>query len=53
VSIFLLQVQTADKIVTEKLVDAGKLLDVRVLDYVIIGSKGGYFSFTESGLMNF
>ena len=41
----------ADKIVTTTLIDAGKLLDVKVIDHVIIGSKGGYFSFSESSLM--
>jgi len=35
----------ADKTSTEKLVDAGKLLNIEILDHVIIGSKGGYFSF--------
>ena len=43
---------SADKQVTERLVEAGRLLDVRILDHVIIGSKGGYFSFTESGLIS-
>ena len=41
----------ADKNVTSMLVDAGNLLDVKVLDHVIIGSKGGFFSFSESSLM--
>jgi DNA repair protein RadC len=41
----------ADKTVTSMLVDAGKLLDVKVIDHVIIGSKGGYFSFNESSLI--
>ena len=41
----------ADKIVTTTLIDAGKLLDVKVIDHVIIGSKGGYYSFSESSLM--
>jgi DNA repair protein RadC len=43
---------TADKMVTENLVKAGKLLEVQVLDHVIIGSKGGYFSFTESSIID-
>jgi DNA repair protein RadC len=43
---------SADKIITETLVKAGKLLEVQVLDHVIIGSKGGYFSFTESSMLN-
>ena len=41
----------ADKNVTTMLVDAGKLLDVKVIDHVIIGSKGGFFSFSESSLI--
>jgi DNA repair protein RadC len=43
---------SADKQVTAKLVDAGKLLDVKILDHVIIGSKGGYFSFSEASLIS-
>jgi DNA repair protein RadC len=39
----------ADKTVTETLVGAGKLLDVQIiLDHVIIGSSGGYYSFRDS-----
>ena len=41
----------ADKTITTMLVDAGKLLDVKVIDHVIIGSKGGYFSFSESSMI--
>ena len=41
----------ADKMVTKNLVDAGKLLNVEILDHVIIGSKGGYFSFSESSIL--
>ncbi len=42
----------ADKKVTAMLVEAGKLLDVKILDHVIIGSKGGFFSFNESSMIN-
>ena len=42
---------TADNMVTKNLVDAGKLLNVEILDHVIIGSKGGYFSFSESSIL--
>jgi DNA repair protein RadC len=41
----------ADKNVTKMLVAAGNLLDVRILDHVIIGSKGGYFSFSEHSMI--
>lgn len=39
-----------DVLLTKKLVDAGKLLDIRVLDHVILGQKG-FFSFKEKGLL--
>ncbi len=42
------QPSTADQSVTKTLVNAGKLLDIQVLDHVIIGSKNGYFSFREA-----
>ena len=41
----------ADKNVTKTLVSAGKLLDVQILDHVIVGSKSGYFSFSENSLI--
>jgi DNA repair protein RadC len=39
-----------DRIVTEQLVAAGKLLDIPVHDHVIIG-RGRYTSFAEAGLL--
>jgi DNA repair protein RadC len=39
-----------DKSLTNRLVDAGKLLGITILDHVIIGDSK-YFSFRESGLM--
>lgn len=39
---------SADRAVTEALVKAGKLMDLRILDHVIIGSGGEYFSFKDS-----
>lgn len=38
----------ADKAVTEGLVGAGKLLEVQILDHVIIGISGGFYSFRDS-----
>ena len=40
-----------DKQLTQKLVKAGKIMDITVLDHIIIG-ENSYFSFAESGLMN-
>jgi DNA repair protein RadC len=45
------QPSSADKIVTESLVSAGKLLDVNILDHVIVGSTGEFFSFRDSSLI--
>jgi len=42
----------ADKQVTETLVGAGKLLDVKILDHVIIGSTGLFFSFSEASMID-
>jgi len=45
----------ADEIVTRKLVDAGELMQIRLMDHLIIGepapSRSPYFSFREAGLI--
>ena len=45
-----LQPSQADINLTKKLYEAGKLVDILVLDHLII-SKSGYMSFSDSGLM--
>jgi DNA repair protein RadC len=40
----------ADELITRRLLDALKLIDVRVLDHLIIGD-GAVFSFVEHGLL--
>ena len=40
-----------DRAITTKLVQAGKLLGIDVLDHVIIGAEGRYFSFADAGLL--
>ena len=40
-----------DQNITRRLISAGKLLDIPVLDHVIIGSQG-YFSFKEEGMLD-
>lgn len=40
----------ADKQITEKIVSAGKILDISVFDHLII-TKHGYFSFADNGLL--
>ena len=44
-----LQASDADKQITRKLKDAGKNLDINVLDHIIITEKG-YFSFMDEGI---
>ncbi len=40
-----------DKQITYRLIETGKMLDIPVLDHIIIGDKGTYFSFKEEGLV--
>lgn len=44
-----LQPSRADKTVTEKLVEAGRFLNIRFLDHLII-SEDNYFSFLDEGV---
>ncbi len=41
----------ADRDLTHKLVEAGKLLDLPVLDHMILAPDGGYYSFADEGLI--
>jgi DNA repair protein RadC len=40
----------ADKTITKRLVDAGKTLDMPILDHVIL-TEEGYYSFADNGLI--
>jgi DNA repair protein RadC len=40
----------ADKRITRKLIEGGKLLDIDILDHVIVTAEG-YYSFKDEGLM--
>jgi len=40
-----------DVAVTRRLVHAGEVLGIRVLDHIIVGEGGSYASFTEKGLL--
>jgi DNA repair protein RadC len=40
-----------DRAITKRLVDAGKLLGIDVLDHIIIGSEGVYFSFADENIL--
>ena len=41
-----------DRAITKRLVDAGKLLGIEVLDHIIIGSAGVYFSFADENILS-
>jgi DNA repair protein RadC len=45
------QPSRVDRALTTRLVEAGKLLGIRILDHVIIGGEGRYFSFADEGLL--
>ncbi len=40
-----------DFITTTRIVNAGKILGIEVLDHVIIGSNGRYYSFSDNGTL--
>lgn len=42
----------ADKNLTTKLVEAGKVLDILILDHLILSPEGGYYSFADEGFFN-
>ena len=41
-----------DREVTRRLVEAGKILGIEVLDHIIIGSNSKYVSFKEKGILD-
>ena len=40
-----------DRAITTRLVEAGKLLGINVLDHLVIGTQGRYFSFADENLL--
>ncbi len=40
-----------DILLTKRLCQAGEILGIKVLDHVIIGAEGNYFSFRDNGLI--
>jgi DNA repair protein RadC len=40
-----------DRAITTRLVEAGRLLGISVLDHIIIGGEGKYFSFADENLL--
>lgn len=45
-----LQPSKADELLTSKLMEGAKLLDIKLLDHIIVGDDG-YFSFADTGLL--
>jgi len=41
-----------DRLITERLEKAGRIIGIPLLDHVIIGSHGEYFSFADAGLID-
>ena len=41
----------SDEITTRKLKEAGELLDIKLLDHVILGADGEYYSFCDEGML--
>ncbi|WP_111309634.1 JAB domain-containing protein [Confluentibacter sediminis] len=41
----------ADKQLTEKIKNAAAFFDVKVLDHIIIAPDGGYYSFSDNGIL--
>jgi DNA repair protein RadC len=40
-----------DRAITTRLVEGGKLLGISVLDHIIVGADGRYFSFADENLL--
>ncbi|MFC3353738.1 JAB domain-containing protein [Sphingobacterium zeae] len=45
-----LQPSNADRLITSRIIEAGELLNIKVLDHIII-TDNGYLSFTDEGFM--
>ncbi|MBC8769677.1 JAB domain-containing protein [Arenibacter sp. BSSL-BM3] len=46
-----LKASEADVLLTRKIKNAAEFLDIKVLDHLIIAPDGGYFSFSDHGLI--
>lgn len=41
----------ADREITKKIVEAGRLLDIKVIDHIILSPTGDHYSFADSGIL--
>ncbi len=46
-----LKPSSADKHLTEKIKEAGKLMDINLLDHIILSPEGTFYSFADEGLI--
>lgn len=46
-----LKPSNSDKLLTNKILQGAKVLDVNVLDHIILGPNGEYFSFSDKGFL--
>lgn len=43
---------TEDKLMTEKIRRSGELMGIELVDHIIIGDEGNYYSFREAGILS-
>ena len=41
----------SDNRITQKIKEAGNILDIQLLDHIILGTEGNYYSFADNGLI--
>jgi DNA repair protein RadC len=46
-----LKPSTADKHLTDKIKEAGKLMDINLLDHIILSPEGTFYSFADEGIL--
>jgi DNA repair protein RadC len=46
-----LQPSKADEELTSKVKEAGRFMDIKLLDHLIVEAKGGYYSFADEGIL--
>jgi DNA repair protein RadC len=48
----ILNINYEDILLTKRLCQAGEILGINVLDHVIVGGEGTYFSFRDNGMIS-
>jgi DNA repair protein RadC len=47
-----LRASAGDMAVTRRMVQAGQLLDIQIIDHIILAPEGGFYSFADDGLIH-